>query len=156
MSLPYAETINYWKSGTSSPDKWIEDATRQIKNLGGRVLMEGFGKDGEGRAAYMLAFEIKGDRFKAVWPVLPSKGKNERAARIQAATMLYHDIKAKSISATVLGVRAALFSYLALPDGRTAAEVSTPELAQSIPELFGPNVRQLPSGDYDDGEYRNE
>ena len=64
--------------------------------------------------------------------------------------------KAKCISATVLGVRAAFFSYLALPDGRTAAEVSTPELAQSIPELFGPNVRQLPSGDYDDGEYRNE
>lgn len=50
--------------------------------------------------------------------------------------MLYHDVKAKSISAKVLGTRAAFFSYLMLPDGRTAAEASTPELLEAMPKLL--------------------
>jgi len=147
--LPYAEDVNYWKTGKSDPDTWIAKAKELITKFGGTVIMEGFGSEAlTGRSAYMLGFSIGGDNFKIVWPVLPTKsGKDEKAARIQAATMLHHDVKAKCISAAVLGARAAFFSYLVLPDGRTTAEVTTAELANSIPELFG--NPQLETGNND-------
>ena len=59
-----------------------------------------------------------------------------RAARIQAATMLYHDVKAKCVSAVALGTRASFLTYLMLPDGRTAAQASAPELEQVFPKLL--------------------
>jgi hypothetical protein len=106
--LPYAEEVNYWKTSKSSPDAWMERTRRQIEKLGGTVLAEGSGSEpGLGRAAYMLAFEIEGEHYRVVWPVLPSKTGDEKAARRQAATLLYHDLKAKAISAAVLGARAA-------------------------------------------------
>ena len=155
MTELYAEDVNYWKTSKSSPDTWIDRTKRQIEHLSGQVLMEGFGSEPiTGRAAFMLAFEIGGDKFKAVWPVLPSKSGNEKAARIQAATMLYHDVKAKCISAAVLGVRAAFLSFLLLPDGRTTAEMSTPELAQAIPEMFA-SAPQLSTGDILEGEFND-
>lgn len=133
----HAESVNYWKTSRTSSDTWIEKTKRQIEKLGGQVLMEGFGRESAtNRAAFVLAFAIGEDRFKVIWPVLPSKGGNEKAARIQAATMLYHDVKAKCISSAVLGARAAFFSFLMLPDGRTAMEVSTPDLMQAIPGMF--------------------
>jgi len=134
MNLPNSESINYWKTSQSSPDKWIERAGNIIKLYDGKVLAEGFGSNADGDAAYMVGFEMHGEKFKAVWPVLPSDTKNERAARIQAATLLYHDIKAKCISATVLGARVAFFNYLLLPNGRTAIEASVRELSEGIPK----------------------
>lgn len=142
----YAEGVNYWKTSRTSPDTWIEKTKRQIERLGGQVLMEGFGRESTtNRAAFVLAFIIGEDKFKVVWPVLPSKGGNEKAAKIQAATMLYHNIKAKCISAAVLGARGAFFSFLMLPGGQTAMEMSTPDLVQAIPEIFIP-VPQLGAG----------
>ena len=134
----YAEDVgHYWQTSKTSPDVWLERAVNQILKIGGTVLAEAFGREpASGSAAFMLAFEIEGDKFKIVWPVLPSKTGNERAAKIQAATMLYRDVKAKTISARVLGARAAFFSYLLLPDGRTATEVSTPELLEAMPKLL--------------------
>ncbi|KKW13426.1 MAG: hypothetical protein UY48_C0001G0047 [Candidatus Gottesmanbacteria bacterium GW2011_GWB1_49_7] len=136
MSLPYAEEINYWKTGQSSPDIWISKARELIIEFGGRILMEAFGQDETGKSAFVLAFEIGEDRFKIIWPVLPSKTKNEKAARIQAATMLHHDVKAKCVSAAVIGARTAFFSYLMLPDGRIAAQLSAPEITDAAPSFF--------------------
>lgn len=133
----YAEEVNYWKTGQSSPDTWLDKAKREIDTAGGWVLAEGYGSDANGRAAYMLGFELDGQRYKVVWPVLPSKSKNERAAKVQAATMLYHDIKAKCVTAKVMGSRAAFFSYLLLPDGRAAAEATFPEIARMLPAVLG-------------------
>jgi hypothetical protein len=129
---------------------WLEKAKREIERAGGKALREAFGREGDGRAAYMLEFELGGDVFRVVWPVLPSRSGNERAARIQAATMLYHDVKARGISAKVLGVRSAFFSYLALPDGRTASQASAPELMREIPQMLGGHP-QLVSGEIVDG-----
>lgn len=130
--LPYAEDVAYWRTSTSDPDTWMHRAKKVIEDLGGRVEAEGFGASGD-RAAYMLAFTFGEERFKLVWPVLPSYAGRVADARRQAATLLYHDIKAKAISAVVLGKRAAFFSYLSLPDGRTAGEVANPELAAYFP-----------------------
>lgn len=133
---PKAEDVNFWATGKSSPEKWIDATKRQLKNLGGEFRGEGFGADGEGRAAFMIAFTIKGDEFKIVWPVLQSRSNNERAARVQAATMLYHYVKSVCLYSTVVGPRTAFFSHYLLPDGRTAGQVSGYELAEMTPRLL--------------------
>lgn len=135
----YAEDVNYWRTGVSSPDTWLAKAKAEIKTAGGKSGIELFGNDGAGRAMYVLEFDLGGERYRAKWPVLPSRAPgaaNERAQRIQAATMLYHDIKAKCVAAKVLGARAAFLPFLLLPDGRTAGEASAPELAQRFPKLL--------------------
>jgi len=133
----YAEDVgNYWKTSRTSPDTWLAKAKREIARAGGEILGEAFGSEQNGRSAYMLAFRFDGEHFKVIWPVLPSKSGDGRAARIQAATMLYHDVKARAVSAKVLGARTAFFSYLMLPDGRTAAQAATPELLEALPKLL--------------------
>lgn len=131
-----AEQANYWKTGKSSTEKFIDAAKRQLKTLGGEFRGEGFGSDGNGKAAFMLAFSIKGDDFKIIWPVLPSRTGDEKAARMQAATMLYHYIKAVCLYAVVVGPKTAFFSHYLLEDGRVAAQVSGYELAEMTPRLL--------------------
>ncbi len=84
----------------------------------------------------MLAFSLNGDRFKIIWPVLPSKCEDEAAARRQAATMLFHDVKAKCVAAQVLGGRMAFFCYLSLPDGRIVGHLAAPEIMNQVPKLL--------------------
>ena len=134
----YAEEVgNYWKTSRTSPDRWIEKAREEIAKAGGLMLAEGFGSEPQtGRAAYMLAFELGDDRFKMVWPVLRSKTGHEGAARIQAATALYREVKAACVKAKFVGSRAAFFAYLLLPDGRTASQASAPELLEALPKLL--------------------
>jgi hypothetical protein len=141
----YAEDLNYWKSGTSAPDTWITRARAEIAAAGGRVNAEFFGADGDGRAMFVLEFTFpaapEGERYQAKWPVLACRSPsaaNQRAARIQAATMLYHDVKSRCVAAKVLGVRPAFLTYLLLSDGRNAGEASAPELANQYPRLPAP------------------
>lgn len=135
--MPYGEDLNYWKTSKSYPDKWLASAKREIEKINGVILAEGYGSEPvSGRAAYMLGFELQGERFRVVWPVLPSKGGDELAARRQAATMLYHHVKQACIDAQVLGARAAFFSHLLLPDGRRAADVADPDLSNMLPRLL--------------------
>jgi len=122
--------------GALAVGAWIDRAKREIGAAGGRVYSEAFGRDADGRAAFMLEFGFKEERYRVVWPVLSSRAGAEKAARIQAATMLYHDVKARCVSAKVLGTRAAFFSFLMLPDGRTAAQLSAPELTDRWPRLL--------------------
>lgn len=141
--LPYAEDMNYFQTSQTGAETWISKAIRLIEHIGGTVITEAFGSEpSTGRAAYMLLFEIDGDRFKVMFPVLPCKIKShERAARIQAATLLYHDVKAKCMIAAIFGNRAAFFQYFLLPGGRTAGEVSTPELVEQMPLLLAGGSR---------------
>jgi hypothetical protein len=134
--LVYAEDVNYWQTSRTSPDEWIAKTKRIIQDLGGKVVAEGFGANYEGKAAFMVGFEIKEEAFKIVWPVLPSWKENERASRIQAATCLYHYTKGVCLYAVVVGVKTAFFSHLMLPDGRVASECTNPEIAQAFPKLL--------------------
>jgi len=139
MDLPFGDDVNYWKTGKSSPDSWIEKTKRLIEKFDGEVLGEAFGSDASvGRAAFMLSFRLGGDRFDVVWPVLPSRYDEEGAAKRQAATMLHHDVKARLISSEVQGARAAFFSYMKLPDGRRAAQLSDPEMVDLLPKMIQP------------------
>lgn len=131
----YAEDVNYWQTSQSSADTWMEKAKKEITGIGGSILGDAYGNQG-GRSAYMLEFKIGADQFKVVWPVLPSYSGRVQAAKIQAATMLYHDVKAKCVSAKVMGARTAFFSYLVLPDGRTASQASGSEIARYVPSIL--------------------
>ena len=136
MNLPYAEDVgHYWQTSQSSPDVWIDRAKKVIKDLGGEILADGYGSAG-GQAAFMLAFKFKSDNYKVVWPVLPTYSGKDASAKRQAATMLYHDVKAKAMTASVLGIQVAFFSYMPLPDGRIAGELAKPELADAFPKLL--------------------
>jgi len=138
-----AEEVNYWKTSRTSPDRWIEKAKAEIARTGGSVLAEAFGSEPQtGRAAYMLAFELGGDRFKIMWPVLQSKTGHKSAARIQAATALYHEVKAACVKAKFLGARAAFFAYWLLPDGRAASEMSAPELLEALPKMLASPIEE--------------
>lgn len=154
MTLPFADDLNYWKtSARRSADDWLTMTVDLIGALGGKVLAWGSGSEPEtGRSAYMITFEIGGDHFRAIWPVLPTRsGKpaDLKSARTQAATMLYHDTKAKCLKAVIFGARTAFFDYLMLPDGRSATSLTAPEIEATLPEMFKPPAQQrlmLPPG----------
>jgi hypothetical protein len=141
MTQLRAEELPYWQTSTTDPDTWIEKTIRILSTLGGQMKMEAFGKDGAGRGAFILTFTIKGENYRAVWPVMPTQSGKTRAAKIQAATSLYHYVKAISLAAAVIGEKAALFTFLELPDGSTVAENVDTSLLQAS-KMF-----QLPSGD---------
>lgn len=131
----FAEDVNYWQTSKSSPDRWLDRAKREIVQAGGEVVAEGFLSE-PGKAAFMLAFVLGSDSYKMIWPVLEFATGKTLAARVQAATALYHEVKSACVKMKFLGIRTAFFAYLMLPDGRVASEVSTPELAAAIPEMF--------------------
>lgn len=134
---PYADDLNYWKTSRKSADTWLEDTVDLIEKMGGRVVSRAFGQDGCG-AAFLLAFEAPdGERFKLVWPVLETKHVgDEKSARVQAATMIYHHVKSLCLAAKVFGIRTAFFSHYLLPDGQTVTELTDDEVQKHIPALI--------------------
>lgn len=130
-----AEDLPYWQTSQSAADTWIDRTKKMIQDAGGYVMVNAYGEE-SGRAAFILSFKLEGQIYKIMWPVLVSKTKNERAARIQAATMIYHDVKAKLVTALVLGVKAAFLPYLVLPNGVVAMSLQAPEIGEAIPRVF--------------------
>lgn len=129
----YAEDLPFWQTGRSSPDLWMDRTRKVLMALGGEVMAEAFAQDVQGRAIYMMAWRIGGDSFRVDWPVLATRKGNISAARIQAATMLYHHLKAAAVSAAVMGHRSAFLAHLVLPDGRTAGSASGADLLRALP-----------------------
>lgn len=135
----WAEKCNYWKTSKTAPDGWIEKTIGLIEQFGGEVLASGFGNEHmTGRAAYMIRFAVRGETFRIVWPVMPSEYGDTFSARRQAATMLYHDVKAKCVAAQVLGARTAFFSWLELPDGRPMFQLTSSQLLDEAPRMLLP------------------
>lgn len=141
MELPYCDDVPYWKTSRTSPDTWIQKTVRLIKELGCTDVGEAFASL-SGRAVYILSFRAGPDRFRVTWPVLnPRNPKDEPAARIQAATLLYHDCKAKAVAAAVFGPRTAFIGSLLLPSDQTVTESSYPDIIahlDGVKRLCGP------------------
>ena len=142
------ENLPYWKTSNSSPDTWMDRTIKLIIDFGGELINQAQGMDYKsGMAAFQIIFKLQGDTFKIVFPVLePKKQSDMRSAKIQAATILYHDIKSRLVSSKILGARSVFFGNLLLENGVTAAELENPEL--SIKKIFS-----LDAGDTVDGEY---
>lgn len=139
--LPYAEDANYWQTSKSSPGQWLDKAVAQVEKIGGQIVMRGIGTMPDtGKSVFIFIFEIDGDRFRIVWPVLPLKSVTHiktNAAMRQAATFLFHDVKARCLSSEILGARTAFFSFILLADGRVASEAEKSEFVEFGGALFG-------------------
>ena len=132
MDLPFSDEVNYWKTSRTAADAWVGKSISLLRKLGATDIAEAFGSR-NGNAAFILAFAIDGESFRIAWPVLPNrKPGEEAAARVQAATLLYHDCKAKALSAAILGPRTAFIGALLLPGGHTVAEASLPAIAEHV------------------------
>lgn len=137
--MTFAEDVNYWRTGQRDPDTLLDHAERHIVDAGGTIDARGIGRFG-GNESVLLGFTIGGERFRITWPVLKTRNDDDRAmrraARIQAATFVLHDVKAKSLAAQVLGWRSAMMPYLLTANGRTLSELSAPELESCLPKLL--------------------
>ncbi|KKL75703.1 hypothetical protein LCGC14_2052280 [marine sediment metagenome] len=129
-----ARDLPYWKTGRSSPDEWLRKAKAQVEQAGG-VIIESATIMQYGREVVMLGFTLDGDTFRLVWPVLEHDLDDNSAAVRQAATMLYHDVKARCIAARVKGARWAFHAELVLPDGRMAGDLSDGDLLNRLPAM---------------------
>lgn len=127
--------MNYFKTSRKDPGTWIDKCVDEIEEAGGKVNMFAKGFQ-DGRKAYCLEFTLNNEPFRAVWPVLPCNDGNETAADRQAATMMYHDIKARAMKAKIFGLQTAFFEFKLLDDGRTAAMLSNKELQDYQPKLL--------------------
>lgn len=127
--LPYAEEISYWKTSKASPDDWLDKIRRMINEEGGRIESQMYVAQEE-QAGYILMFNLDGNRYKVAWPVLKTKTNNGLSyARVQAVTLMYHDIKNRLLSAKILGYRSAFLPFLLVPGGKTVSE--------SLPMMLG-------------------
>jgi hypothetical protein len=72
MDLPYAHQCYFWETSKSGSDTWIEKTKKVVIKAGGDHIIESYGSDSHsGKSAFMIAFQIGENKFKAVWPVLP-------------------------------------------------------------------------------------
>lgn len=132
VTLPQAHTVPYFKTGRSTPDSWINKTKVLLRKLGASNIDEGF-LSISGHATFGLSFKFGQDTFRVTWPVLtPKDPGDESAARIQAATFVYHQCKEMCLAAAVLGPRSAFVSYLLLPHGKTVVESSNALLCEHV------------------------
>lgn len=147
MRVEYAEDVgNYWKTSRNAPGHFVDKAVSEVEKAGGRILGHGFGYATDGRPAFVFRFEIDGEPYQLLWPLLPSKDDNELAAKRQAATALYYDVKARCVSAKMVGPHVAFAAYRMLASGQTVGELTDAELARAMPQFVRP---QLTAGEDD-------
>lgn len=60
----------------------------------------------------------------------------ELITRVQAATMLYHDVKSRCVSARVMGIRSAFMGYLLFENGQTASQMSNADYLMLVPNIL--------------------
>lgn len=136
--LPYGEDVPYWKTGRTDPSTIIAGVVSMIEDYGGTVTQELQGRVGS-RAGFLIEFFLEGDDYRVAWPVLESKkgaGTERIAAMRQAATFIKHDVKAKLLSASVIGVKAAFSPYLITEQGVTVMEHLSQGISD-VPRLTG-------------------
>ncbi len=134
MTSEEAKNLPYWKTGRSSPDEWLRQAVRLIEKVGGEVNESGIIMQ-HGSEVVLIGFKLDGDQFRLVWPVLVHEPKENQAAVRQAATMLYHDVKARCVAAMVKGARWAFHAEMILPNGKPAGSLSDEDLMKTLPEI---------------------
>lgn len=140
--MPYAEDVNYWKTGQTAAETWLDKAKEAIRDVGGLVTGSAQMETADG-AVFALLFTLAGQHYRINWPVLTlrpatrrtdaQRRTDERAAKIQAATFLYHDVKAKCMIVKIMGGAAAFAQYALLPDGTTVAEMGFTGRGVNIP-----------------------
>ncbi len=136
--LPFAQDVNYWQSGRTAVDVKIDGVSSMIVDVGGSILSRGNVARGEAEMIF-IEFSLDGSAYRIAWPILPidsDRNGKEPAARIQAATLMHHEVKSICVKAKVFGPGAAFVPYLLLENGRTVVESAAPEIAAAMPKLL--------------------
>ena len=133
MQEPEAQSLPYWKTSRAAPETWVHKACVEIERAGGVIETCLPSAYQNGRQAHVVQFALDNQSFRLMWPVLEHE--DTASASRQAATMLYHDVKSRCLAARVFGARWAFQAELVLPDGRTAGQLSTPELVKVLPPV---------------------
>lgn len=133
MKLPEAEEINYWKTSKSSVSSWLDKTENMILHFGGSVSLVARGSM-QNHRAFLIEFTHQNDSYRILFPVLKTNTNDIRAAERQAATLIYHDVKARLLRAKLFGIKNAFFEYLLLPDKRTVGELTVPDLINYNPK----------------------
>lgn len=146
--MKYANEVDYWKTGqTRTPEQWIALAVKQLEDHGATNVVTASG-DNDGRHCFMMQFMLAGQQHRIIWPVLPVRWtdseSDKRAAKVQAATVLYHEVKHRCVVATRYGSQFGWFAYQQLPDGRTVQQLSSDELMRGVPEVMTPKMLPAP------------
>lgn len=140
----YAEQANYWQTSETKPNDWFERAQKEIEAAGGifrRVVQDDVKDPKTGQlTTYTIEFQIGGREMRVAYQTLESKYAEPpsrlTARRVQAATALYYDVKARCVDAKFHGVDHAFLPYIVMKDGRTLVEGIVPELAaMALPAL---------------------
>ena len=128
MNLPFAEEMPFWKTSKSGIESWMDKVEKLITNSGGFVTTRMAGKF-KGVEGIAFAFTMEGEDFRITWPVLPTKKEDDRSAAMrQAATMIYHDTKARCNRLAIFGPRVVFMDYLVLENGKTTTETENLDL----------------------------
>lgn len=137
MSLPYAEDVNYWRTGRTSPDGWIDKAIKMLIELDAKISVKGMVWQ-DGHAAAVMAWTLDGESYRIMWPVLVTRDGNTDhvAARIQAATFLYRHVKARCMEAKIFGARTAFIGSLMVDRQRTVSQLANEDLRRVTPKLL--------------------
>lgn len=135
-----ADDLPYFKTSKTDPDGWIEKAKAEIVKIGGKVTGEAFASNGD-EAGFLLLFTLEKDEYKVYFPVLETRSaKDLLAAKRQAATMLYHDIKARCMLVKVFGARRRFSDFLMLPEmGVTVGDMAEDNIME-LPRLLTSNA----------------
>lgn len=140
--IRFAEEAPYWKTSRTAAEDWIERAKKVIVSAGGKVLAD-MVLSIEGKTTFVTKFAMAIDgqerEYRIDWPVLKSRGGDERAAKIQAATVMYHAVKSMLLLAVPYGPRASYLIWDLMPDKKTtviqlAAEDFRPLLPPAAPK----------------------
>lgn len=118
------EVGHYWKTSRSSAGSWIDKAEDLISSIGANVRSSSkLGATDEEPACYMIAWHYDAKDYMVTWPILPHDEADRLAAERQAATFLYHEIKAAIVRKKVIGSTRAFAPWLVLPDGRNVQDL---------------------------------
>ena len=133
--LSYVYELPYWRTSKTAPDVWIDKTVRLLENLGATVTGDGYAGS-SGVSVFVIVFKFGNEVFRVTWPVLRVRDPAVSfAARVQAATFMYHDCKAKALAAKVIGFRTAFIGQLMLPEGKTVSESSHTALLHHVRPL---------------------
>lgn len=149
----YAEQANYFGTSQRAADTWLKIAEKELVTVGGRVLRKAAVEE-ESHAAFMIEFLLDGDTFRMVYPVMECRKKtpqNFDKAKVQAATFLYHSVKARALDIKILGARVAFGSWLLVDGKRSVADVVRNGSGAALPKML--QTPQNPTSDVVEGVF---
>lgn len=126
MNTIYAEDLPYWKTSKSGVETWLDRTEKLLTEIKAIVHTRIVGKS-MGREGILIGYTINDEEFRISWPVLSTKKEGDSSAALrQAATMIYHDTKARVNRIKIFPPRV-VFSDWLLIEGKTLAESNEEE-----------------------------